>query len=78
MKTKKPSAIVYGWVSTGKFILESDIYFEERLYDEVTIYALPYTNDVAGDYTKYQPDVILSFIDEIEVPHYFLKQKHVH
>lgn len=78
MKTKKPSAIVYGWHSQGEQILYSDIYFEEHLYDEVHIYSLPYTNDVVGDYTKYQPDVIISIIDEIEVPHYHLGLKHIH
>ena len=51
MKTKKPSAIVYGWHSQGEQILYSDVYFEEHLYDEVHIYSLPYTNDVVGDYT---------------------------
>lgn len=78
MKTKKPSAIVYGWHSQGEQILYSDVYFEEHLYDEVHIYSLPYTNDVVGDYTKYQPDVIVSFIDEIEIPHYILSLKHIH
>ena len=78
MKTKKPSAIVYGWHSKGEQILISDIYFEERLYDEVYVYSLPYNNDVVGDYTKYQPDVIISFVEEIDIPHYFLKLKHIH
>lgn len=78
MKTKKPSAIVYGWHKKGEQILYSDVYFEEHLEDEVHIYSLPYRNDVAGDYTKYQPDLIISLVEKIEVPHYFLKQKHIH
>ena len=78
MKTKKPSAIVYGWHSKGEQILISDVYFEEYLMDEVIIYSLPYTNDVVGDYSKYQPDVIVSFIDKIEIPHYILSLKHIH
>ena len=78
MKTKKPSAIVYGWHSKGEQILISDVYFEEYLTDEVIIYSLPYTNDVVGDYSKYQPDVIVSFIDKIEIPHYILSLKHIH
>ena len=78
MKTKKPSAIVYGWYKEGAEILISDVYFEEGLEDEVVIYALPYTNDVVGDFSKYQPDLIISFFDEINVPHYFLKQLHIH
>jgi len=78
MKTKKPSAIVYGWHNKGEQILYSDIYFEENLYDDVHVYSLPYTNDVVGDYTKYQPDVIISFVEKIDVPHYFLEKKYVH
>jgi O-antigen biosynthesis protein len=78
MKTKKPSAIVYGWHQKGEQILYSDVYFEEHLYDEVHVYSLPYRDDVVGDYTKYQPDLIISLVDEINVPHYFLKQKHHH
>jgi hypothetical protein len=78
MKTKKPSAIVYGWYKEGEEILISDVYFEEGLEDEVVVYALPYTNDVVGDFSKYQPDLIISFFDEINVPHYYLKQLHIH
>ena len=78
MKTKKPSAIVYGWYKEGAEILISDVYFEEGLEDEVVVYALPYTNDVVGDFSKYQPDLIISFFDEINVPHYYLKQLHIH
>ena len=78
MKTKKPSAIVYGWYKEGEEILISDVYFEEGLEDEVVVYAIPYTNDVVGDFSKYQPDLIISFFDEINVPHYYLKQLHIH
>jgi len=68
MITRKPSAIVYGWPTKGSVTLQSDIYFEERLYDEVQIYSLDYSNDVIGDYSKYKPDLIISIIDEIYVP----------
>ena len=34
MKTKKPSAIVYGWRELGTFTLTSDVYFEENLEEE--------------------------------------------
>ena len=35
MKTKKPSAIVYGWYKEGEEIITSDVYFEEGLEDDV-------------------------------------------
>ena len=78
MKTKKPSAIVYGWYKNGDEIITSDVYFEEGLEDDVIIYSLPYTGNVAEDYSKYQPDMIISFFDEIDIPHYFLRQIHIH
>ncbi len=77
MKTKKPSAIVYNWYKEGEEILISDVYFQENLYDEVVIYSLPYTNNVVEDYSKYQPDLIVSFGIEIDVPHYQLQQIHL-
>jgi len=78
MKTKKPSAIVYGWYKNGDEIITSDVYFEEGLEDDVIIYSLPYTGNVAEDYSKYQPDMIISFFNEIDIPHYFLRQIHIH
>ena len=78
MKTKKPSAIVYGWDFQGEQIIRSDVYFEEFLEDEVTVYSLPYTNDVLQDFSKYEPDLIVSIIEPIEIPFKQLKSKHVH
>jgi glycosyltransferase involved in cell wall biosynthesis len=77
MKTKKPSAIVYNWYKEGEEILISDIYFQENLYDEVVVYSLPYTDNVVEDYSKYQPDLIVSFGVDINVPHYQLQQIHL-
>ena len=78
MKTKKPSAIVYGWDEDGETILTSQIYWEEHLFDDVVVYRLPYTDDVVGDYTKYKPDLIVSIGDEINIPHYHLTRFHIH
>jgi glycosyltransferase involved in cell wall biosynthesis len=77
MKTKKPSAIVYGLETKGEFTLVSDVYFEESLFDDVVVYSLDYSNDVVADYTKYQPDLIISFNVEISVPHHYLRQIHI-
>ena len=77
MKTKKPSAIVYNWDRQGEVTLISDVYFEEYLHDEVIIYSLPYTNDVVGDYSRYQPDLIISVGLDIDIPHYHLRNIHI-
>jgi glycosyltransferase involved in cell wall biosynthesis len=78
MKTKKPSAIVYGWYKEGEEILVSDVYFEEGLFDDVIIYSLPYSDTVVEDYSKYQPDLIISIGREIDVKHQYLKRIHIH
>ena len=77
MKTKKPSAIIYNWNREGEITLVSDVYYEESLYDDVTVYSLPYTNNVIEDYSKYKPDLIISIGVEIDIPHYHLKQIHI-
>jgi glycosyltransferase involved in cell wall biosynthesis len=59
MKTKKPSAIVYGWRELGTFTLTSDVYYEENLLDEVVIYSLPFTDDINKDFSLYKPDIIM-------------------
>jgi glycosyltransferase involved in cell wall biosynthesis len=78
MKTKKPSAIIYGWYRQGEEILTSGVYWEDGLMDDVQIYSIPYTDNVLDDYNKYEPDIILSFIDQINVPHITLKNIHIH
>ena len=78
MKTKKPSAIVYGWYKQGEEILQSDVYWEEGLFDDVIVISLPYEDNVIGDYSKYQPDLIISIGDEINVPHFQLEKIHRH
>jgi glycosyltransferase involved in cell wall biosynthesis len=78
MKTKKPSAIVYGLDRLGTETIYSDVYFEESLYDECIIYSLEYTNQVVEDYSKYLPDLIISFGEKINIPDYRLSQIHLH
>ena len=77
MKTKKPSAIVYGWYKEGEELLVSDVYFEERLFDDVVVYSLPYTDSVVEDYSKYRPDLIISMGGDINIPHYQLRRIHI-
>lgn len=78
MNTKKPSAIVYGWHKLGESILHSHVYWEESLYEEVTVYSLPYNDSVVEDYTKYRPDLIISFGRKIDIPHFHLSRYHIH
>jgi len=78
MKTKKPSAIVYGWYKEGEELLQTDIYWEEMLEDDVVVISLPYNDTVFEDYSKYRPDLIISIGIEINVPHYQLSKIHRH
>jgi glycosyltransferase involved in cell wall biosynthesis len=77
MKTKMPSAIVYGWDRKGHETIYSDIYWEEGLYDRVEVYSLNYDGNVELDYTKYRPDLIISFGEPPIIPHYFLSRIHL-
>ena len=77
MKTKKPSAIVYNWNREGEITLVSDVYFEENLFDDVIVYSLPYTNNVLEDYSKYKPDLIISFGVDVNIPHYQLREIYI-
>ena len=78
MKTKKPSAIVYGLEVIGELILTSDVYFEEHLYDEVVVYSSTYLNSVVEDFTKYEPDLIISIGESIPIPHHQLSRRYIH
>jgi glycosyltransferase involved in cell wall biosynthesis len=60
MKTKIPSAIIYGWDRIGVFELISDIYYEENLFEKVLIYSCDNIENIIEDYTRIKPDIILS------------------
>ena len=59
LKTKKPSAIIYGLEEKGTLTLMSDVYFEEDLQEEVIVYSLPYTNNIEQDFAQFTPDLII-------------------
>ena len=65
LKTKKPSAIVYGWYKLGTFTLTSDVYYEENLLDEVIVYSLPFTDNINDDFSTYNSDLIMGCDDRI-------------
>lgn len=74
MKTKKPSAIVYGWDRIGHITLTSDIYWEEGLHESVEVYSLPYDGNLELDFTKFKPDLIITIGFELSMPNYFLSR----
>jgi glycosyltransferase involved in cell wall biosynthesis len=76
IKTKKPSAIIYGWDRVGTIVLKSDIYYEEGLFDDVILYSLPYTDDVEKDYSVYETDVIISVGVDITIRSQELLQRY--
>ena len=77
MKTKKPSAIVYNWDRKGVFEIQSEIYCEENLIDYVTIYSLNDIDNLIKDYSKYQPDLIISFGNRIVLDSKILNLRYI-
>jgi glycosyltransferase involved in cell wall biosynthesis len=65
--TKKPSAIVYNWYKFGTFTLRSEIYYQENLFDEVVVYSLDGSRSVEEDFSEYHPDVIISFVKDLDI-----------
>jgi O-antigen biosynthesis protein len=78
MKTKLPSAIVYNFHTKGDLKIESQIYWEEGLFENVVIHSLDFNDTIVEDYTKYRPDLIISVGQEIAIPHNQLKKRYVY
>jgi len=77
MKTKLPSAIIYGWDRLGTHILKSDIYYQEWLFDDVIIHSYPDSKNLFEDFSKHKPDVVM-FIGEKPISDInYLKSKFV-
>ena len=78
MRTKKPSAIIYNWDRKGIHELQSHIYCEENLLEYVTIYSLENIENLIQDYSKYAPDLIISFGKKITINDKILNSKYIH
>ena len=78
MRTKKPTAIVYNWDRKGVFEIQSQIYCEENLIDYVTIYSLGDVNNVLEDFSRHQPDLIITFGNRISLNDNILNQRYYH
>jgi glycosyltransferase involved in cell wall biosynthesis len=61
MKTKLPSAIVYGWNKLGKFEIPTNLYHEENLIEKVIIYSLKDDDDKSISY--YDADTVIHIYD---------------
>jgi glycosyltransferase involved in cell wall biosynthesis len=71
MHTKLPSAIVYGWNKLGRFYLQTTLYQEENLFEDVLVYSLNDESKSQKHQTIYDTDVIIklsgSSINETEL-----------
>jgi glycosyltransferase involved in cell wall biosynthesis len=77
MKTKKPIAILYNWYKKGEFILRSEIYHEENLYDDVIIHSLDSADNIFDDVSRIKPDIIISFETDLNLNNKSLKEKYI-
>jgi len=64
MKTKKPSAIVYGWNFKGDHILYSDVYFEEELEEFLGIVSI---SDQSFQYSHPLTKRVIGFSEPMKV-----------
>ena len=39
MKTSLPTALIYGWNKFGEIKIQSDVYWEENLQEDVILYS---------------------------------------
>ena len=73
MKTKKPVAIIYNWNKQGEYRLQSQIYHEESLYDEVIVFSMSSSDNTIRDVSEINPDLIISFGSQLNLDIQVLK-----
>ena len=61
LKTKLPSALIYGWNQSGEFELPSFITEKERIFGNVKIYSCENSYNFHLDFCLYKPDIIITF-----------------
>ena len=59
MKTSLPTALIYGWDRFGEVRLESDVYHQEDLYEDVILYSYESSIDFKKHFAKHRPDIII-------------------
>ena len=59
MKTKLPTALIYGWDRFGKISLKSDIYFQEDLHESVILYSYESSDGFKKHLAEHNPDIVM-------------------
>lgn len=59
MKTSLPTALIYGWDRYGTIRLQSDVYWEESLFEDVILYSYENDEEFRNHFAKHRPDVIV-------------------
>jgi len=60
MKTSLPTALVFGFDQIGEVTLQSDVYFEEGLIEDVNLICYDSTNKIHHLISKHTPDIIIT------------------
>jgi len=77
MKTKLPTAIIYGWDRLGVHEIMSDIYFEEFLFEKVVLHSFDNIDNILEDYAKVQPNIILTIGEHPSLENKVLSWRHI-
>ena len=59
MKTSLPTALIYGWDRFGEIGIQSDIYWEENLYENVILYSYETSTNFKLQFATHRPDIII-------------------
>ena len=59
MKTSLPTALIYGWDRFGEIRIQSDIYWEENLYENVILYSYETSTNFKLQFATHRPDIII-------------------
>jgi len=82
IKVSLPTALVFGWHETGTHTLESDVYFEEGLFEDVVLHCYDSTKNLNHLISKHNPGIIVTIGDEFKNidlgKHLMLESKHRH
>jgi glycosyltransferase involved in cell wall biosynthesis len=60
IKVGLPTALIYGWDRPGEHKLQTSVYHEENLYENVILYSYFDPNDFDSHFAKHRPDLIIT------------------
>ena len=66
MKTSLPTALIYGWNKFGEIKIQSDVYWEENLQEDVILYSYESSINFKNHFATHRPDIIITIGDEFE------------